>query len=287
MANDEKPTEQVSDAGVTPEESKTDAGSAAGEENKSGPSDSGKKDGESDKTVGETVPKDTYDNAQKLIGKQGEELGQLRSFVEELTPLLDKLQAQPDVIQAIMDGKIDSELAKAVLEGKVGVEEAQVVTEAHDKVKDDMGKDKYEATSPEEISKMVEQQVEAKMSKERDSFRQGLGELENKQDFIKSVDQFVSSVPDFREHADDVTQWLDDHPDVYDISVAYEAVIGRKALMSAKESGAVEAAEKAKELAANAAGGTGAVTANVDEQELVDRLIGSATNPNKTGISAG
>ena len=90
----------------------------------------------------EYIPKTQYEEAEKKIGEQGKELGDYRGFFNEINPLLEKLQEQPELVQAILDDKLTSELAEAALAGKVKVEEATEVVGAHKDVKKDMGEKK-------------------------------------------------------------------------------------------------------------------------------------------------
>lgn len=76
-----------------------------------------------------------YEELQTKLGSQGQELGEYRQFFQGISPLLDKLDEQPELVQAIIDGKVNSELAKAAAEGKVQIEDAAIVSKAHEEVK--------------------------------------------------------------------------------------------------------------------------------------------------------
>ena len=78
---------------------------------------------------GEVTP-EMYKSLETKMGEMGQELGGYREFVQSITPLLEKLDASPQLVQAIIDGKIDSDLAQAVADGKVTIGDAAVVTEA-------------------------------------------------------------------------------------------------------------------------------------------------------------
>lgn len=88
-----------------------------------------------------------YDELETRFGTQGKELGEYRQFFQNIAPLLDKLDQSPEMVQAIVDGKLDKDIAKAVLEGRVDVRDAAAVQAAHDQVKTKLGDKAYEATS--------------------------------------------------------------------------------------------------------------------------------------------
>lgn len=209
------------------------------------------------------------------LGSQGRELGEYRTFFEGIAPLLDKLDKSPELVQAIIDGKVDSELAKAAMEGKISVGEAQVVTEAHAEVKKELGKKTYEAMTPEDISKLVEEKANA-VRAEMDS---RMKESEEMRDFERNVKDFIDRTSDFSDYAKEIDEWLDEH-DTTDIEVAYYAVKGkvseREAQKQAKEAGV----EMAKNAALNASGGGSPSNFVQNDAELVDRLIAGHANPN-------
>lgn len=64
-----------------------------------------------------------YAELEKKLSLQGKELNELKEFVRNISPLLDKLDTQPEVIQAIIDGKFETTFAKAALEGKLKIED--------------------------------------------------------------------------------------------------------------------------------------------------------------------
>ena len=91
-----------------------------------------------------------------LVGRQGAELGEFRKFFSDISPLLNVLDQSPELVQAIIDGKITPELAKAATEGKISITDAAIVTKAQEEVKKDLGKEGLKGASPEEVSKLVE-----------------------------------------------------------------------------------------------------------------------------------
>ena len=227
------------------------------------------------KTGGPSISKAQYEALEKRLGEQGQELGDYRSFVKNITPLLDKLDAQPEVIQAILDGKIDSELAKAAMEGKINVEDAQKVSDAHDKVKKDMGT-KYDSAAPADIEK----RIEAEFAKARSDFDKKLKESEERRAFQDSVSSFIGRTPDFPEYAEEVEKLVLENPKIDDIELAYNVVKGKKLQAEAAKKSASEAGEAAKNMAANAGGGSSQGGQFVSDQDTVDKLIAHRSNPN-------
>jgi len=222
------------------------------------------------------VPRETYEQLEKRLGEQGVEVGDFRKFFNEISPLLDKLQTQPEVVEAIMAGKIDVNLAKAISDGKIKIEDATTVASAHEEVKKEMGDKKYAQATPEQISKMVEEKVNTL----KNSIEGSLRNLEEKRKFEDGVNDFVRETSDFPEYADRVVGYLEEHPEIYDIKVAYEAVKGRALMDKQAETDKVNAAEAAKNVAANAAGGASQGAKIIQDKNVIDELIGRKSNPN-------
>jgi len=214
-----------------------------------------------------------YEELQKKIGSQGEELGEYRKFFKDIQPLLDKLDDSPDLVQAILDGKIDSTLIEAVASGKVSISDAQVVTEAKEGVKKDMGTKAFDKASSDDIEKRISEKLqsfEAKVKKD-------LSEAESLREYEKKISHFIDSTPDFAEYAQLVDQWLEHHPNQDDIEVAYKVVKGESLL---KEADNLRNAENAKNLAANAGGGQSQQSGSLGGSSVVDSLISGKSNPN-------
>jgi hypothetical protein len=217
-----------------------------------------------------------YEELQTKLGSQGQELGEYRQFFQGISPLLDKLDEQPELVQAIIDGKINSELAKAAIEGKVDLKDAANVSKAHEEVKKSMGTEKYEKADPAEI----ERQIEEKLAGVKKEFSQKLDEVEELRNFEKRVTDFVSSKEDFQDYAEGITQWFKSHPDQDDIEVAYNVVKGAALESKISSEAAKTAAETAKNLAANAAGGSSQGGTYESNQDAADALIAPRANPN-------
>jgi hypothetical protein len=230
--------------------------------------------------VVETVPKSQYEDLETKLGSQGKELGEVRNFIEEITPLLNKLDKQPELVQAIIDGKIDANLAKAVLEGKVSIQDAEIVNKANEEVKKDVGQKVYDTLKPSEIEKMVADQIAKATSNISDKFTKTINETEEIRSFEKKTSDFISSTPDFAEYAEAVDKWLDLHQDIDDVSIAYSAVKGEVLSKLIEADKQKNAGEIAKAAAADLGGGSSQNASIVQDKKVIDDLIGGRTNPN-------
>lgn len=214
-----------------------------------------------------------YKELEQRFGQQGTELGQYREFITEITPLLTELDSNPDLVQAIVNKKIDVNFAKAALEGKLSVTEAAAATAAHAEVQANLGSEGYKAASPEEIAKLVDEKVASEMRK-----------LEDKSDFDsfeRKTSDFIKNTADFAEYSDSIDEWIDAHPDIVDVEVAYYAVKGKLSEAAAKKAADEAQAEQAKQMMLNAPGGGVHPThINSDNNDVVDSLIAGRTNPN-------
>jgi len=239
------------------------------------PNDPGANAGQSQQSQGEGVNyEEQYKELEQKLGQQGAELGEYRTFFQNINPLLEKLDQDPVLVQAILDGKIDKDLAAAVSEGRASVDEAKQVTEAHKEVKKDLGDKKYETTSPQEIEKMVETRVQEM----RKDFEEG-AELRA---FEDQTQKFIEDTKDFADYADEIDKWLDTH-NVTDVSIAYWAVRGQMSEAQAAQKAEEDAGERAKEVAQNAAGGGVTAQYTEDGTPIADALISGSKNPNIFG----
>lgn len=224
-----------------------------------------------------TIDPEQHKELESLVGRQGAELGEFRKFFSDIQPLLDNLDKNPEVVQAIMDGKITADLAKAALEGKVSIADAQIVSQAHQEVKKELGK-KYEGASSEDVSRLVEE----KAKELKADFDSKLKERDDLAAFEASVAQFISNTPDFNKYSSEINKWLDEH-DVTDISVAYYAVKGKLSEEEAKKQAEIDKVEAEKNGALNMGGGSGNATRIRGDENIVDSLIAPKTNPNIFG----
>lgn len=216
-----------------------------------------------------------YAELEARFGQQGQELGEYRTFFQNIAPILDKLDQSPELVQAIIDGKIDKSIAQAVMEGRVDVRDAAIVNKANEDVKEKLGEKAYNLATPEQINKLVEERVSDQLSK----FRKDFEEKADLQSFQEYTQKFIERTPDFQDYATEIDKWLDTH-DVADVEVAYWAVKGQMSESSAKKAADAAAAERAKEVVGNASGGGQTSQYAPDGTPLVDQLISGRPNPN-------
>lgn len=230
------------------------------------------------------VDEEMYKELEKKLGEQGKELGDYRSFFEEVSPLLEKLDADPDLTKAILDGKISSETLKPVLEGKASIDDAKAVTKAHEDVKKEMGKEGYDKATPEEVEARVAEKLGKEFDTKLDKFKaevtQNLNDSEKLKEFEDRISSFIDATPDFPQYAEAIDKWCDEHPHIVDIQVAYEAVKGQALADRYKKEEEERSAEAAKDVAANASGGSSKSTGQFNKEELLDKLIRGTGNPN-------
>jgi hypothetical protein len=282
MSNDDKNAVSAGQAGsaddlIKNSPSPNDGGS--GELVKTQPSIQGNNAGAGN---ADTVSKVQYEEAEKKLGEQGRELGEFRTFFKEVSPLLDKLQSQPELVEAIMEGRIDASLAQAVLDNKVKIEDAENITKAHDEVKKDLGTG-YEKKSSADIEKMVAEKVgeiTKKLEDSQETFKRDIKSSEERRKFEGTVESFISKTEDFSEYAKSINTWLEDHPDIYDIETAYYAVKGKALATKKAEEDEISKAEAAKLMAANAGSGSSQGARIIQDKSVADSLISSTSNPN-------
>ncbi len=261
-------------------------GSSADDLIKGGPSANG---GEPAKTLEGYVTKEMYDQLEQKLGEQGNELGKVRSKNQEYNdwfvrskPLLDKLEKSPEIVDAILEEKINSDLAKAILEGKVKLGDATVVAKAHEEVKEGLGKKEYEKISASDLEKLVKEKAEEIVSEKIKGLatKTEVSDSDEKREFENGIKEFVANTPDFQKYAGDINTWLEEHPDQYDIQIAYDAVKGKLLSGEAAKAEQVRQAEEAKKLAANAGGGYSKGASVRADNPLIDDLIARRSNPN-------
>lgn len=224
-----------------------------------------------------------FDNLKSLVGEQGRKLGDYEKFVENMGPLFEKLDSQPEVIQGILEGKITSDLAKSVLEGKTNVETAQQVSQAHEQVKKEAGAT-YKSLSTEEVENRIMSKLETMMTQKFSEFQskvQGrIDTSEEERKFENYNKDFVARTPDFKDYADDMWAWFEENPYQWDMSVAYEVAKGRRLAAANSKKSESATAEEAKNLALNASGGGSQVSGVITDKSIVDQLISNSPNPN-------
>lgn len=222
------------------------------------------------------VEKSTYDSLQQKLGEQGSELGELRGFYESIGPLLAKLDENPEVVDAILTGKIDSSLVKSITDGTLSPQGAQAVTQAHTEVKEELGTKAYDKASPDQLAKMIEEKT-LEIRREMDG---KLKEAEEVRAFEAEVNDFIANTSDFETYSKQIGTWLDNHPEVTDIKVAYFAVKGELSDGEAKAKADESRAEYEKRMAMNAGGGRSQGGYFPEGSNPADTLISGNSNPN-------
>ena len=214
-----------------------------------------------------------YDELLRKFGEQGRELGEFRTFVQNINPLLEKLDESPELIQAITDGHLSQDLVKAILENRVSVGDAEAIQgQAEKEVKKEVGKKAFSAPSNvEDVQKLVEKKV--------GELRQEIEEKSEMDAFQDYTLDFIARTADFPKYAEAVEAWIDKH-DIADVEVAYYAIKGQMSEANAKKAADVSASDRAKEFVMNAAGGGVHATHTQDGTPLVDQLIAGKPNPN-------
>jgi len=279
MADEQKTTvtESVSTTGSSADDlikAGPTAGGAAGESGTTQPQ----------KTAEEVVSKKDYEELASKLGEQGKELGDYRKFIGDITPLLNVLEKDSTLVQALLDGKIDGNLAKAALEGKITIQDAAAVSVAHDQVKEDLGQKKYDQLKPEEVTKLIEEKIKegieriTKESEQKINIR--LSASDDRKAFESDFEDFVKITPDIAEFMPAIDKWFDENPEQFNIRVAYDAVKGRSLAEKFAKDDADKKALDQKNLAANAAGGYSQNATIVTDQSMIDKLIRPISNPN-------
>lgn len=206
------------------------------------------------------------------LGQGAESLEAYQKFFQDLSPLLTELDKNPELVKAIVENKLTPEFAKAALEGKLSVAEAQAAQTAVQEVKTEVGTKAFENMTPDKLAELVDE----KMS----SFEKKMEEKQGDKEFQAYTSEFIKTTSDFEKYADPVAKWLEEHPEITDVKVAYYAVKGELSEKEAKDAVNKDAADQAKNIILNAQGG--GVTSNFapDGTPMIDRLIASRSNPN-------
>jgi len=227
----------------------------------------------------EYVPKKTYEDLEKKLGENSEEMGELRDFATQVAPLIEKLKENPALTEAIMSDKIDLDLAQAVLDGKVTVEGATAVAQAHEEVKKEIGKEEYDKLSKADIEKLLSDKLKDFDTKMASKMAEVSNKIDNKE-LERMTADFVKNTPDFSDYADAIDDYLKEHTDEWNIEKVYYIVKGKAETDKARKNNDKNAAEAAKEIAANAGGGASSQSGKLGGRNLVDDLIAGGGNPN-------
>ena len=238
----------------------------------------------------ETVPKEQFSNLEKKIGEQGVELGESREKVKEyeqyfddISPLMESLSKDKELISYITSGKISSQLVKEVLEGKVPAKEATEVTKAHSEVKNEMGKDEYNKASTEDIEKRIEEKLKGlddKFQKIEKDFEGKLADSEKLHEYEKKVEDFASSTPDLKDYLPRIGELMEEHPEITRIDILYKLAKAEVMEKKSEEDAEKKKTEDEKNLAANLIGGSSYGRIEVNDPDVANELIGGSSNPN-------
>ena len=244
--------------------------------------DAGNVSGESKKEIDleKYVEKDQYENLEKKLGEQGEEVKEYRDFIKDITPLMEKLDGKEEIVQAILDDKITPDLAKAVLDGKVSISDATKVADADKEVKKELGDKSYKELDPDKLKEIITDKVDKIVEEKTAVLDNKINESDERRDFEEDVKDFVKNTSDFDEYSEKIAEFFKENPKQYDIRVAYDVVRGKALAAQKTEDDEKLAAEKAKDLAGNASGGSSQGATIVNDTDKVDELIANSVNPN-------
>jgi len=219
------------------------------------------------------------ENLKKVLGEQGNELGEYREFLKNIEPLAKKLEDNPAVFDLIMEGKINDEVAKMVAEGKISAKEAKDVAQAHTEVAKEAGA-KLSKMTPDEVERLVEEKVRESRDEMERTVGTRVDEFRKEQGLITDAAEFIEGTADFAEYAEAIDDYLGKHPDLVDVAEAYYAVKGRELTRQAAEGAEAEAAEAAKRVAVGSVPGGGLMQRGpVRNDALVDSLFGAENSP--------
>jgi len=225
-----------------------------------------------------------YKSLEKKLGEQGNELGEYREFVTQVTPLMEILEKNPEVTKALLNGKIDNDLAIAASEGKITLKDAEMITEAHTEVKKDLGTKGYEKLSSSDIEKLIESKAKELVKQANDDtekkFSQRISDSEDRRDFERDFQDYIDKNSDVVQYLPEINKWFDENPDQYRIDIAHAAVKVKVLSAQQAKSDEEDAAEAAKNVASNAAGGGSQNATMIDDKETIDKLIMGKSNPN-------
>ena len=212
-----------------------------------------------------------YEELQTKMGEMGREVGGYRTFYQDILPLLEKLDKNPELVEAIVQGKIDKSLAQAVFDGRVNITDAAVVSQANQQVRSELGQKVYESMSSEKIQQLIEEKA--------NELRKDFEEKADLRTFEEKTEKFIAETGDFADFAEEIDKWLGEHGEVADVEVAYWAVKGKMSETKAKQAADAANTERNREMVANATGG--GITANTvpDGTPLIDKLVSGPANP--------
>jgi len=215
------------------------------------------------------------ENLKKVLGQQGQELGQYREFVTKIEPFAEKVESIPSLFDAIMSDKFSEEVVRMVAEGKISQKEAKDAQRVQAEVKKEVAK-----MSPDDLNELIRAQVEAAMPSVDTAVGTKVEEFRIEQRQIADAAEFIEKTEDFQAYADEVHSYLESHPDLMDVSEAYYSVKGRLLTEAAAEKARENAAEISKNVAVGSVPGGGTRRQAVqDSGGMADSLFGTAVSP--------
>ena len=223
--------------------------------------------------------KKQIDNLEKKLGEQGQELGKYRNFFQDVQPLLKKLDGQPDLVQAILDGDIDADVAQKVADGDISLDQGKAESTnnaQNDNNNGDENQTSTQSLSPEQVEKIVEDRT----SQVRQEVEEKLTKAERERQFEREIQDFMEQTPDFDKYANDIANFLNEHEEIENIEVAYNAVKGMKLEEERQEQAKQGKKQAAKDRAMNATGGRSQGKKAVKDSNMLDDLIAPTSNPN-------
>jgi hypothetical protein len=229
----------------------------------------------------ETVPLARYKDAEKKISEMGESIAENTKWFSQAKPWLDKLVESPEIVDAILSGKLDSNLSKAIVEGKISTETAKEVTQAKEEVKEELGKDFIKLT-PQQLEKLVDEKLNERLDTFKEKIDTEFSKHKVSDEAEKENSAFVSRTPDIAEYADEINEWLSEpsHQNIWRLEDAYYAIKGRRFMTRAAEKKAKEETEAKKQIALNA-NGASSQAGTLEKDNLVDSIFSGHVNANK------
>lgn len=216
------------------------------------------------------ITPEMYAELEQKLNERDTQAKGYEDFYQKISPILEKLDTNEDLVSLILEGKIDENLVSAIKEGKVDIKTAVAATEAAAEVEQQLKDNNVTTMKDTDIARLIEEKTNEKISELREE-----SELDK---FERQTQAFISSTPDFPEYAELIDKWIDENPEVTNVETAYYAVKGRLLTEDPERIKAAEALA-AREAASNVSSGNGNRTAQLDGPALVDKLIGSASNP--------
>ena len=111
-------------------------------------------------------------------------------------------------------------------------------------------------------------------------FSQRISDSEDRRDFERDFQDYIDKNSDVVQYLPEINKWFDENPDQYRIDIAHAAVKVKVLSAQQAKSDEEDAAEAAKNVASNAAGGGSQNATMIDDKETIDKLIMGKSNPN-------